>query len=40
MVRFSPRTRLLGEPIITEGGWHLPGHLLIALTAVAFLGFA
>jgi hypothetical protein len=38
--RFSPRTRLLGEPIITEGGWYLLGHLLIALAAIAFLGFA
>lgn len=40
MTRFSPRTRPLGEPVITEGGWYLLGYLLIALSVVAFLGIA
>lgn len=39
MIRFSPRTKLLGEPIINSAGWYLLGYLLIMLTAVTLMGF-
>lgn len=39
MIRFSPRTRLLGEPILTEGCWYLFGYLLILITIAGIMCF-